>query len=121
MEYSFERLDAWKISRELNKDVFKATSKFPKNQEFSLVRQIQKSSISISSNLAEGCSRKSIKDQSRFFQIAYGSAMELISQLILSKDLEFINEVDYKELRKKVESITFKIYKLTENLEKKIR
>jgi four helix bundle protein len=60
---------------------------------------MRRASVSVSSNIAEGSSRTSIKDQAHFYQIAYSSLMELLNQVIISKDLEFINEDHETQIR----------------------
>ena len=68
--------------------------------------QLRRASISIASNLAEGTSRKTQKDKAHFTTISFSSAMEILNQLIISKDLGFISENDYILARQKIEKIT---------------
>jgi four helix bundle protein len=107
--YSFEKLNVWTEIRELIKSVYLLTATFPDNERFGLVNQMRRASISISSNLAEGSSRKSKKDQAHFYQIAYSSLMEILSQLIVSHDLKYISEGTYNELRNKIQVISYKL------------
>ena len=86
-KFSFETLDFWNDIRQLIKKVYEITSSFPENEKFGLVNQMRRSSISIGSNLAEGSSRTSSKDQAHFYQIAFSSMMELLSQIIVCNDL----------------------------------
>ncbi|HOD09396.1 MAG TPA: four helix bundle protein, partial [Flavobacterium sp.] len=78
-------------------------------EKFGLISQIRRASISIASNIAEGSARKSFKDKAHFSTIAFGSAVEVLNQLIISFELDFISETDYLELRRMLESITNKI------------
>lgn len=105
-EYSFEKLEVWRISKDFVADIYKLTSKFPKEELFGLTSQIRRAAISIPSNLAEGSSRYSIKDQARFTVISYSSALEVLNHLIISKDLGFISKQEYISLREKIEKIT---------------
>jgi len=105
-EFSFEKLNAWQRSRELVKMVYKITQKFPSGEKFGLINQMRRAAVSISSNLAEGTSRSSKKDQAHFSQISYGSLIEVLNQVILSLDLGFINIEDYELLRNKVEEVS---------------
>jgi len=110
--YSFEKLDVWQRARKLNSKIYTITKKFPKAETYGLVQQLRRASISISSNLAEGSSRNTYRDKARFTNIAYSSLMEVLNQLILSKDLDYINENEYLELRPLVEEIGNKLNSL---------
>jgi four helix bundle protein len=77
---------------------------------------MRRSVISISSNIAEGSSRKSPKDQKHFYTMSYSSAMELLNQLILSLDLQFINNAIYKEIREQIEYITNQLNALQKSI-----
>ena len=100
--FSFEKLIAWQKGRELAVLIYKTTKQFPKDELFGLTSQMRRCSISIASNLAEGSGRISFKDKARFTEIAYSSSLELLNQLILSNDLEYINENEYTHIREKV-------------------
>ena len=76
-KYRFEKLDIWKLSRELVVAVYALTRGFPLEEKYALCSQIQRAVISVPSNIAEGMSRNSIKEQLRFIEIAYGSLMEV--------------------------------------------
>lgn len=105
-EYSFEKLEVWKISKDFVIEIYKTTSSFPKEELFGLTSQIRRAAISIPANLAEGSSRTSIKDQARFTVLSYSSALEVLNHIIISKDLKYISNDDYALLRKKLEKIT---------------
>jgi four helix bundle protein len=107
--FSFEKLEVWIEAKEFTKQIYALTSKFPDTEKFNLVSQLRRASISIASNIAEGSARKSFKDKAYFSTIAFGSAVEVLNQLIISFELNFISETDYLELRKMLESITNKI------------
>ena len=111
-KYSFEKLVVWQNARELTKELYKITSAFPSDERFGLVSQIRRAAISVSSNIAEGSSRKTEKDQAHFYTIAYSSLVELLNQLILSFDLEFLEHEKYEDLRERVEVISNKLNKL---------
>ncbi len=70
---------------------------------------MRRCSVSVSSNIAEGTSRLTPKDKAHFMTIAYSSVIELLNQTIISKELQFITNESYLELRKDVESVTNKI------------
>ncbi len=107
--YSFEKLEIWKSAKDLAKLIYSLTRDFPRDEKFGLISQINRSTISISANIAEGSTRLSKKDQAHFLQIAFGSAVELISHLIISYELKLINQEEYLNLLKRIEEITNKI------------
>ena|SRR6187431_972108 len=105
--YSFEKLIVWQKSRKLAVIINKITRDFPKDEIFGMISQMRRCSISIASNIAEGSGRHSAKDKARFSEIAYSSALELINQLIISCDLEYVSEENYLTIRNEIEEITF--------------
>lgn len=76
--YSFEKLEAWQLARRLAIWVYKTTAKFPEEEKFGLISQMRRAAIAIASNIAEGTSGISAKDQSHFSAISYSSAIELL-------------------------------------------
>jgi len=94
--YSFEKLEVWQHARKLAVWTYSITKKFPSGEKFGLIIQMRRAAISIASNLAEGTSRKTSKDQSHFSTIAYSSTIELLNDLIISSDLLFISEAIYQ-------------------------
>ena len=82
---NYQELDCWKLSVNLVVDVYSLTSEFPVNEKFSLVQQINRSAVSIPSNIAEGSARQSDKEMIQFLYVALGSAAELETQLIIAK------------------------------------
>lgn len=110
--YSFERLEVWKITKEFILGIYLLTSTFPGSEKFGLCSQIRRAAISVYSNISEGCSRSSRKEQARFYEIAYGSMMEVIAQLLISNELGFMEFEEYQRLRNDAEKITFMINQL---------
>ncbi len=92
---NFRDFEVYNRSIELVKSVFKILDKYPDNQKYALVSQISRCSISIPSNIAEGSSRKSEKDFTRFLEISLGSSFELETQLLISKELGFVSVNDF--------------------------
>ncbi len=119
-KFPFEKLVVWQDTRAMIKKLYLITSNYPDNEKFGLVNQMRRAAISISSNLAEGSSRTGTKDQAHFYQIAYSSAMELLNQIILSYDLDFIKENQYTDIRTEIESITYKINSLRKAILRKV-
>ena len=104
--YSFEKLDCWQNARKLAVWTYAITKNFPEEERFGLVSQMRRAAVSIASNLAEGTSRKSLKDQSHFSTVSYSSTIELLNDLIISHDLMFLTEDLYNEGRNKIETLT---------------
>lgn len=113
MRYSFESLEVWHDSRELTKAIYTITRGFPDDEKFGIVSQMRRCAISVCSNIVEGSYRSTNKDKSNFMVISYSSLMELLNQLIISKDLEYIDEIQYEEVRKQIEKVSNKLTALT--------
>lgn len=107
--YTFEKLEVWQLSKKLAVWVYNITEQFPQSERFGLTRESRRSAISVPSNIAEGTSRRSYKEKSRFIEIAYSSLMELLNQLMIAVDLNFIEELTIQEGRPKIEEISNKL------------
>lgn len=83
-------LDAWKLSIEFVTEIYKITQKFPKEEFYGLTNQIRRSSVSIPSNIAEGCAKQYDKETIHFLYISVGSIAELETQLIIAEKLHYI-------------------------------
>ena len=104
--YSFEKLESWKNARELAVWVYGITKNFPADEKFGIISQMRRAAISVASNIAEGTSRMTPKDQSHFSTIAYSSTIELLNDLIISLDLGFIKADLYLMGRELIEKQT---------------
>ncbi|WP_454060182.1 four helix bundle protein [Elizabethkingia ursingii] len=104
-QFYFEKLEVWQNAKNLSIIIYQLTSNYPEKERFGLTSQMNRSSVSIAANIAEGSTRKSNKDKSRFINIAYGSTIELLNFLIISVELKLISEEVYAELRNKIEQI----------------
>ena len=96
--FRFEKLDVWHDARRLNRLAYQCTRCFPESERFGLVNQIRRASVSVSSNIAEGSGRNSDPDFARFLEIAYGSLMEVVSQLFLALDEGYVSQDDLSEI-----------------------
>ncbi len=105
--YSFEKLLVWQKSKKLAVVIYKITRAFPKEEQFGMSSQMRRCSVSIPSNIAEGSGRQTFKEKARYTEIAYASALELLNQLMISLDLEYIEEENYLKIRIEIEEITF--------------
>lgn len=108
-KFSFEKLEVWQSSIKFAKIVYEMTNKFPNEERFGLTSQIKRAAISISSNIAEGSAKKSLKDQARYTEIAFGSLLEVLNQFILAFELSFIDETDLFVIRTEIESLSRQI------------
>lgn len=117
--YSFEKLEVWQRSREFVKAVYLITREFPAEEKFGVNSQLRRSAISVSSNIAEGCTRWSNKDKARFYEIAFGSLMENLNQLIVAHDLNYISETDLAKMRLLIDEIAKKLSALHKSVKKR--
>ena len=113
---NFQNLIAWRKSYLLTLKIYKVSLLFPKEEMYGLISQIRRSSSSIPTNISEGCGRSSKIELQRFLTIACGSCSELQYQLILAKDLGFLQIPIYKELYDLVIEIRKMIYGLIKSL-----
>ncbi len=105
---------------ELVKSVYKLTKEFPKSELYNLVAQINRSAVSIPSNIAEGAGRGTNKDFLNFLSYAQGSAYELNTQLLLSKELGFIKESDFSEIEQYLVEIQKMIFSFQQKLKSEL-
>lgn len=109
---NFRELKVWQDARQLVKDIYLITQLLPDTEKYGLISQINRCSVSITANIAEGCGKYSNKDFVRFLQISLGSAYELESHLILCEDLSFINPDQLSSIIKKVQLLQKRIASL---------
>ena len=107
--YSFEKLEVWIESKKLTKNIYLITKNFPSEEKFGLTSQLRRASVSVCSNIAEGSARKTNKDKAHFTIMAFSSAVEVLNQIIIAHELNFIDLTEYKNLRAQIESITNKL------------
>lgn len=105
-----------KKSVDLATIIYEVTQSYPKQEMYGIVSQMRRAVVSISSNIDEGAGRKSEKEFSQFLRIAYGSACELETQLIISKNLQLIDENTFDRLFENNDEIQKMIYVFERNL-----
>lgn len=113
--HNFKKLKVWEKSQRLTLDIYKATSTFPKHEIFALTSQMRRAAYSVPSNIAEGAGRSTHNEFLRFLRIALGSASELSYFILLSKDLKYIPEEDYRLLNISVDEVSKMIQGLIKN------
>jgi four helix bundle protein len=101
----FRNLKVWEKAHAFTLDVYQRTRGFPSDERFGLTSQLRRSSSSIPSNLAEGCARTGDVEFARFTNIALGSASEADYQLLLARDLGYLDAATYKQLFDKVTEV----------------
>lgn len=116
--HNFKELKVWQKSVELGKLVYEATAKFPSDEKYGLRSQIQRSAVSIASNIAEGSGRIGTKEFQHFLSIANGSAFELETQLIFAKEFNYINEEIFTKITNLLTEIEKMIYSFYLSLNK---
>ncbi len=116
--YSFEKLECWKHAKLLAIWTYINTKDFPQEEKFGLVSQMRRAAMSVASNIAEGSSRKTSKDQAHFSTIAYSSTIELLNHLIISNDLAFLSNDQYEQGRAIIEKQTLLISGLRKSQQK---
>lgn len=92
---TFTDLIAWQEGHKLVLLVYHVTDGFPNKEIYSLIDQMRRCSVSVTSNLAEGFSRQSKKEKMQFYYMALGSLSELQNQLLISRDLKYLSEEDF--------------------------
>ena len=100
--FGFEKLDVWKMAKDVAVAVYSAIKLFPEMERYGLTSQLTRAAVSVSANIAEGSGRKSSKDRAHFYQIAYASLMETLSHLSISLELHYIEKTVYDELRTRI-------------------
>ena len=113
--FPFEKLDVWQDARKLVIGVYQRTREFPKSELYGMTSQLNRASLSIANNLAEGSARASLKDQAHFSNQAYGSLMETASDLIIAGDLGFIHSEPADTLLDQAHDLAVRIHNLRES------
>ena len=98
MAYSFENIIAWQKAHAFVLFVYRVTRHFPKDEIFALTSQFRRAAVSIEANIAEGYKKLSKADKLRFFNISQGSLEECRDYIILSRDLDYISQIEFEEL-----------------------
>jgi four helix bundle protein len=93
--FNFEKLDVWQKAIDFADLVYATTREFPSEERFGLTNQMRRAAVSISSNIAEGCSRVSKNDLARFIEMATGSVFEVVSQAFISRRQGLIDEAQF--------------------------
>jgi four helix bundle protein len=98
----FQKIGSWQKSHALTLKIYEATNLFPQTEIYGLISQMRRSSASVPTNIAEGCGRDGVAELKRFMTIALGSASELHYQLILARDLRYLDTNQFQELERDI-------------------
>ncbi|NLD04541.1 MAG: four helix bundle protein [Synergistaceae bacterium] len=107
--FHFQKLEIYQLAKEIAKDCYAIAKNFPLEEKFALLSQVYRAAISVPSNIAEGVSRKSRKDQIHFLNISYASLMELVCQLEISQEIGYIDEEDSNSFNTKANNLAVKM------------
>lgn len=113
----FKKLQVWQKGMRIVELTYQITSQFPDAERFGLTSQSQRSAVSIPSNIAEGSSRRSLRDQYRFFEIALGSAFELETQTLIAQMRKYASSDLIQTLLDELEQEQKMLVKYMERLE----
>ena len=100
---NFRDLDIWKKGIGIVKDIYKIVGEFPKEELYGLVSQMQRSAVSIPSNIAEGFNRFHNREYKQFLYIALGSCAELETQIEIAFELKYIDDAKKKAMLEKID------------------
>ena len=95
---SYTELEVWIEARKLVSQVYTLTKEFPKEEVYGITSQVRRSSVSVPSNIAEGCGRRTAKETVHFLYISRGSLYELETQLYLSTDQEYLTKNELESI-----------------------
>jgi four helix bundle protein len=119
--HNFKELKVWKAGIEVSKKTFQLRRNFPPEEKYGLISQMVRAAISIPSNIAEGCGRKSNKELHQFLNIALGSSFELETQFIIAKEFGYIQQETLDKICIQLNDIQRMIYGLQKSLENSIK
>ena len=112
---TFRELFIWQKAMVLVTNTYQTTRKFPKEELFGLTSQIRRSSISIPSNIAEGFGREGNKEFNRFVNISIGSLFEFQTQIEIAKNINYIDENEFKKLYEESRELEAMIVSFSKN------
>jgi len=103
--FGYRKLIAYQKAKEVVKRTYKLLKKFPAEERYAMCDQLRRASVSITSNIAEGVNRYSVKDKSHFIEMSYGSLMEVSSQFEIAEDLDYISTEDRLSMDQLIEEV----------------
>ncbi len=119
--HNFRRLEIWTKGIDLAIDTYKLTQEFPREERYGLISQIQRASVSIPSNIAEGTSRSSDKHFVTYLENALGSAYEWESQLVIANEIGYVNPSEFNNHLSSIQNLQGKISRFITKLENSLK
>ena len=116
--FSFQKMKIYQLAKELAIYSYQLTEKYPQNERYTIMNQINRAAVSVPSNIAEGTSRRSNKEKLNFINIAYGSLMELVCQMEISYELKYITKEENDTIIQKTKNLSVKMSNYKNYLEK---
>lgn len=117
--HNFKELNVWKEAKDFSVFIYKLTKSFPNTEIYGIVAQINRSAVSIPSNIAEGAGRNSDNDFARFIHIATGSSFELETQLMIAFEIGYIEKEVFEESINQLNKIQKMLVNFNKHLKKK--
>ena len=114
--FGFRDLRVYQTSKEFVKTIYGLLSTYPPNEQYALCDQLRRASVSVPSNIAEGMSRLSDKEKVHFIEISYGSLMEVLCQMEISKELNYVTEEQMNDIENQITIIAKQLSKLRTTL-----
>ncbi len=103
--FGYRKLIAYQKAKEVVKRTYKLLKKFPADERYAMCDQLRRASVSITSNIAEGVNRYSVKDKSHFIEMSYGSLMEVSSQFEIAEELGYISNDERLSMDQLIEEV----------------
>jgi four helix bundle protein len=103
--FGYRKLIAYQKAKDVVKRTYKLLKQFPAEERYAMCDQLRRASVSVTSNIAEGVNRYSVKDKSHFIEMAYGSLMEVSSQFEIAEELGFISSDDRFSMDQLIEEV----------------
>ena len=116
--FSFQKMKIYQLAKELAIYSYQLTEKYPQNERYAIMNQINRAAVSVPSNIAEGTSRRSNKEKLNFINIAYGSLMELVCQMEISYEIKYITKEENDTIIQKTKNLSVKMSNYKNYLEK---
>lgn len=112
----FRKFKVWEQSHSLVLEVYKITSTSPNDERYGLTSQIRRACLSVPTNIAEVCGKRSDKEFARFLDIAFGSASEAEYLILVSKDLNYVDSNTHEKIHSELVAIKKQLYQLIKKI-----